>query len=94
MDLYIQIKLILFSFLFGVYFGLMLDVNCKYMSSKYKLYNLIFTIFFMLFNTFLYFYILQKINSGILHYYSFLCIVLGVILENIIVNKIKKWYTK
>lgn len=90
MDLYTQIKLISFSFLFGIYFGFMLDVNCKYIKSKSKFYNLIFTIFFMLFNTLLYFYILQKINNGILHYYSFLCIVIGVICENIIVNKIKK----
>lgn len=90
MNLYIQIKLILFSFLFGVYFSFMLDVNCKYMKSKSLLYNSLFTIFFMLFNTFLYFYILQNINNGILHYYSFLCIVLGVFIENVIVNKIKR----
>jgi len=90
MTLITQIKLVLFSFLFGVFFSFMLDVNCKYINSKRKIYSIIFTVFFMLFHVLLYFWILQKINCGILHYYSFLCILLGVLAKNFIVKALKK----
>lgn len=90
MDLITQIKLVLFSFLFGIFFAFMLDVNCKYINSKRKIYRTIFTIFFMFFHVLLYFWILQKINSGILHYYSFLCILLGVLAQNFVVKALKK----
>lgn len=90
MNLITQIKLVLFSFLFGIFLAFMLDVNCKYINSKRKIYRILFTIFFMLFHVLLYFWILQKINSGILHYYSFLCILLGLLVENFIVKALKK----
>lgn len=90
MTLITQIKLVLFSFLFGIFFAFMLDVNCKYINSKRKIYRAIFTIVFMFFHVLLYFWILQKINSGILHYYSFICILLGVLVQNFIVKALKK----
>jgi len=90
MDLITQIKLVLFSFFFGIFFAIMLDVNRKYINSKRKRYRTFFTVSFMLFHALLYFWILQKINSGILHYYSFLCIILGVLAQNFIVKALKK----
>lgn len=90
MPLITQIKLAIFSFLFGIFFGLMLDINSKYINSKRKVYKIIFTIFFMLFHVLLYFWVLQKINSGILHYYSFICILIGILVQNFIVKALKK----
>lgn len=90
MNLLIQIRLIIFSFLFGIYFAFMLDFNKKYMFDKNCFKNLIFSISFLLFNSFLYFYILEKVNNGILHYYSFLFIIVGVLVQNLVVNMFKK----
>ncbi len=90
MNIEIQIKLILFSILYGIYFGGMIDLNHKYLYSNRKIFKILFTFIFMLFNIVLYFLILKRINQGILHYYSFLCIVFGFIIENIIVKKYLK----
>ena len=90
MDLYIQIKLIIFSFLFGVYFGFLLDINIDFIKEYSKIKTFIFYCVFMIFNSNFYFYVLEKINNGILHYYSFLFVIIGVIIQNIVVNKLKK----
>lgn len=90
MNLIIQLKLISFSFLYGIFLGITLELNYKYLYSKRKVLKIIFTFIYVVVNIFLYFLIIKKINQGILHYYSFICIVLGFILENYIVNHFRK----
>lgn len=87
MTLIIQIKLILFSLLFGIFFGVMTDINHKYLYNKRKVLKVIFTFIYIVLSVLIYFLILKKINYGILHYYSFICIVIGFVVENFIVNK-------
>lgn len=87
MELIVQLKLIIFSFLYGIFFAFTLNINYKFINSKRKILKVIFTLVFIILNTLIYFAILQKINNGILHYYSFICIVLGFLSENLIVNK-------
>ena len=82
-----QIKLILFSFTYGLFLAITLDLSCKFIYSNKKIVKIVYTIIYVLLNSIIYFYILEFINHGILHYYSFLCIVVAFILENIIVNK-------
>lgn len=93
MSLIIQIRLIIFSFLFGMIFGLENDINHKLLNCSNLIIKVVFTAFYILVNSLLYFAIIKKINYATIHYYSFLCIILGVLLENFIVNKYKKWYT-
>ena len=90
MGLETQIKLLLFSFVFGIFFALMIDINHKYLYNPKKIFKIIFTFFFVLVNVFIYFLILKKINEGLLHVYSFLCIILGFFLEHIIKKKVVK----
>ena len=87
MSLPVQLKLVLFSFLFGIYLSITLNINYKYIYSTKFIFKLTVTTTYILFNTLLYFYILLKINEGILHYYSLICIVLGFLLEKIVNKK-------
>ena len=87
MSLLIQLKLIIFSFFFGIYLSIMLKINYKYIYKTKILYRILVNTAFTLFNTLLYFFILLKINQGILHYYSLICIVLGFIVEKIVSKK-------
>lgn len=90
MNLKIQIILLLFSFLFGMFFSYFLNVNYKYIYNKYLYIKITITFLFVLINTLIYFIILQKINNGQLHIYSFIAIALGILIENLIARKIKK----
>ena len=90
MNLDTQIKLILFSFVFGAFFALMIDINHKFLYSEKRLLKLIFSFLFILVTVFIYFLILQKINEGIIHIYSLICIILGFFIENIIKKKVVK----
>lgn len=90
MTLYIQFKLIIFSFLFGIYFGLMISLSNNVVSKLNSIKMFIYYLSFVVFSAFLYFYILCKITNGVLHYYSFLFIIIGVVTQNIIVSKVKK----
>ena len=82
-----QIKLIIFSLIYGMFLSLTLNINYKYIYKTKFIYKLLVSTAYVSFNILLYFYILLKINNGILHYYSLICIVIGFIIVNPIVNK-------
>jgi len=81
MSLDIQIKTIVVSFLFGIYFSIFLNLNYKIIHSKKEFIKLIGTLVIIIVNVLLYFLILQKINNGVFHIYEILCILVGFILE-------------
>ena len=89
-SLNIQLKLIIFSFIFGFFFSLLLEIfNIK--TEKCKQVIKIFSSFVLvLMMSIIYFIGIQKIGNAILHLYSILCIVLGFIFYNIIAKYNKK----
>ena len=89
-SLNIQLKLIIFSFIFGFFFSLLLEIfNIK--TEKCKQVIKIFSSFVLvLMMSIIYFIGIQKIGNEILHLYSILCIVLGFIFYNIIAKYNKK----
>ena len=97
MDIDIQIKIILFSLVFGFIFSFFLRFNYKYIVGCKKFLSFILSFLFVLVSSLLYFIILKKINFGIFHQYEILCIVIGFFFENLVVcmveKKLKKWYT-
>jgi len=97
MILEIQIKSLVFSFLFGMYFSYMIRINYKFILSLKKILRILGTFILVISNVLLYFIILLKINYGLLHIYLILMIMLGVYVEylinKLIVKYIKKWYT-
>ena len=96
-DLLLQFKLIVFSFIFGFIFSFILEV----FNSKIKKYSKFIEIFFsfllIAFMTFIYFVGIKKIGNAIFHIYSIISIIIGFITYDIIIkiiaNTYKKWYT-
>ncbi len=94
MNIKIQIISIIFSFVFGIIFSLLTNLNYKYLFSKNKVYKVFFTFIYILDATLLYFIIIKKINNGIVHLYFLLFIGLGFLVGLLrltkYTNKLKK----
>ena len=90
MILKIQIYSILYSFLYGIIFYALLEVNYKIIYESRLFIKIICSLLFLLVNTLLYFIILIKINNGIVHIYFLLSIILGYILAYFIMLKLFK----
>jgi len=90
MSLSVQIISFIYSFFYGVFFEILLDINKKFIYSSKVVVKIISSFLFILFNSLLYFIILLKINNGYLHIYFLLCILLGYI----VMCKVKKFIFK
>ena len=89
-SLNIQLKLIIFSFMFGFFFSLLIEWFNN-ISKKYKNYLKIFLSFLLVFiMSIIYFIGSQKISNSIFHIYNILCIVIGYISYDIIAKYTKK----
>ena len=107
MNAIVQIKSLLFSFLYGMLFSYLTSINYKYLFNKQYLIKISFTIIFILDICLLYLYLLLKLNGGYIHIYFIMCASLGflfshkklqVLIKRISTNKlfekiIRKWYT-
>ena len=96
-DLELQIKLIIFSFIFGFLFSSLLEWFNKKINKYNSILKLMFSIILVTCMTIIYFVGIQKIGNAIFHIYSILSIVVGFALYDIIIKLIaktgKKWYT-
>lgn len=88
MTLKIQIISLIISFLYGIFFSILLNINYKLIYNDNKLIKIISTFLFIVFNSLLYFLILLKINNGIVHIYCLLSLILGFIIYDFILKKI------
>ena len=79
MSLNTQIILIVVSFFFGVFFDLSLSLCQKIIYSNKLIFKYIFTFIIILIQVLLYFYLILKINNGIIHIYGLLSILGGMI---------------
>ena len=83
----IQIKSIIYSFIYGCIFSLLLNINYKYIYYSKGIKKILINIFFIIDNVLLYFLILRYINNGIFHFYFLLSIILGFIVVNYMTTK-------
>jgi hypothetical protein len=94
MILEIQIKMLLFSFLYGILFSFLVSLCAKLLYNKKIIIRLLFTFFFVIINTLIYFVGMKKINDAIIHPYAILMLIIGYIVEiflkQVIVKYIKK----
>ena len=90
MELKIQIYSLIVSFLYGILFFIMLDLNSRYIYASYIYIKIIISFLFILDMSLLYFIILLYINNGYIHFYFFLCIIIGYIVCKVIKKKIVK----
>ena len=80
-NLDMQIKALIFSFIYGIFVALMINVNYKCLFNKNKIFKLIFNFIFILDISLLYFFLIQNINYGYLHIYFFIVFILGFFLS-------------
>lgn len=84
-DLNIQIKLIVFSFIFGFFFSVILELFNK-KTLNYKNYiKLILSFLLISIFSYIYFHGIQKIGYGIFHIYSIISIIIGFIFYDLII---------
>lgn len=87
MSLKLQIISLIVSFLYGIFFSFTLKINYKIVYNNNKILKIIGTFLYIIANALLYFYLLLKINNGIVHIYLLLSLLIGFILENIKIFK-------
>lgn len=89
-----QIKLIIFSFLFGIIFSLFIGLNYTLIYNQNKIIKTLSSFLCIIIGVLSYFIAINKISSGILHIYSLLLVIIGFLAETtiskIIVAKNKK----
>lgn len=90
MGLNVQMVSLLVSFFYGMFFFFSLELNLKFIYSSKLFIRLFVSFVFVLFHVLLYFLILMKINNGYLHFYFFLCILLGYYICKVVYKKIVK----
>ena len=89
MNLKIQIISLLFSFFYGVAFSFLVNINYELLFKKRKKYRIIYTLIFVLIMALLYFFLLQRINNGIMHVYFLMIILIGFYISFPITKKIR-----
>ena len=95
-SLKIQIYTIIFSFIYGIFFSLLIDLNYKFIHSKKKFTKYLSSILIIIMSVIIYFIGIMKISYGVFHIYSILCILVGYTLASLTVGTIAKkkikWY--
>ncbi len=94
MNLKLQILTLSYSFLYGILFSLLLSLSYKLIYNKNKHIKIVSTCFFILTNVIIYFLLLKKINSAIIHPYYLLIFILGFLLETSISKLVAKHFKK
>lgn len=93
-NLSIQIKLIVFSLIFGFMFSILLDILYGYLKDKNRFIFISMSFIFICVMTIIYFIGIRNIGYVIFHIYSIICIIIGFIsydlLLKMIANKGKK----
>jgi len=93
-DLEIQIKLIIFSFIFGFFFSILIEILNKKICNCKNYVKLILSLLVIIIATYIYFEGIKIIGNAIFHIYSIISIIIGFIscdiLLKLIANNNKK----
>ncbi len=90
MYLKIQIYSLIVSFVYGMFFYIMINLNSKFIYMSFKYIKILSSLLFVLFMSLLYFILLLYVNNGYIHLYFFLCIIIGYIVCKAIMKIIVK----
>ena len=88
MNINIQIYSLLFSFLYGIIFYILLEINYNILFEGKIIYRIIISFLFVIVLSLVYFLILLKINNGVLHLYFFLSMFTGYLVSFVIYKKL------
>ena len=89
-EISIQLKLLIFSLIYGFLFSIILDILYPLIKKTNKIYQIIISFFLILIMAIIYFIAIDKIGYVIFHLYSILAIIIGFISYDIIINVIAK----
>ncbi len=87
-NLNIQLKLIIFSFIFGFFFSIILKYYNEYIVDKKVIYKIFITLIMMLLLDIIYFTGIYIISNAIFHIYSLISIIFGMVVYSVIIKKI------
>lgn len=90
MNIYIQIKTIVYSVLFGFFFSFFISLNHRFLYHKNHVVRFLVSITIVILATIIYFLILKRINYGIFHIYEIFSIIGGYTLELLLSRIIAK----
>ena len=90
MDLKTQIFALLFSFLYGIFFSLFINVNHKIIYNSKKWIKFLGTFLVVLISVLIYFILLKEINNAVFHPYCLIMLIGGYYLEQVIAKHFKK----
>ena len=88
MNINIQIYSLLFSFLYGIIFYILLEINYNFLFEGKIIYRIIISFLFVIVLSLVYFLILLKINNGIIHIYFLIVMFTGYMLSFVIYKKL------
>ena len=92
-ELNIQIKMIFFSFIYGIFIFFLLNALKKLIYNKNKNLKIISTFTLFLLNSIIYFFLLKKINNAIINsnllITFFIGIYMGYILRKVLIKSLK-----
>lgn len=81
MHTYIQLLSLISSFIFGIFFSILTNLNYKYIFSKNVFYKIFFNLIFIIDIVLLYMLLILKINGGIFHIYFIFMVIIGYLLS-------------
>lgn len=90
MSLRIQIYSLLFSLVFGFIFGVLTNLNYKYLFQNKILWCFFTNVLFCVDMALLYFFCINFINNGILHYYFGIVLAMGFYFGYLVGRPIRK----
>ena len=82
MTLEIQIQVIIFNIIFGMYCALLYNITFDFFKIQKKLLKFFLTLIVVVFNVTIYFILLFFINSGIYNFYMFLSFAIGFLISS------------
>lgn len=90
MELNVQILSLVVSFIYGIFFFVLLEINSRFVYSSSFFVKVLGSFVFILISSLVYFFILLKINNGYVHIYFILCIILGYFLCKVLYKGLVK----
>lgn len=85
-DLTIQLRLIIFSFIYGFMFSCLLDIFNKQIKKYSKIVEIILSFILIVFMTIVYFVGINKIGNAIFHIYSIISVIIGFVVYDILIK--------
>ena len=89
-ELNVQIKLIIFSLIYGFLFSIILDIIYPFIKKRKKVSRLGLSFLLVMLMAIVYFVAIDKIGYVIFHIYSIFAIIVGFIMYDILISVIAK----